>query len=204
MSEAEWLSRLSGLGPQWTGNINKNNGPDRHVAQFTLLMWEIRNLMLRENKWCARGGTQWSRAKPGPWISVWAPVLFHHREWEIFLKVFTDILYMVNFSFTVHYFKHLCNCNATCKHKTSLSALNTRNYGQAHLSSNLHKTLNAVVPGYKIPFASTDIFRLTSLNFSIQAAFAGYKYLKSSWRISIKKYSPFGTQLCPNILLLKL
>ena len=38
MSEAEWLYRLSGLGPQWTGNINKNNGPDRHVAQFTLLM----------------------------------------------------------------------------------------------------------------------------------------------------------------------
>ena len=136
MSEAEWLYRLSNLGPQWTGNINKNNGPDRHMAQFTLLMWEIRNLMLRENKWCARGGTRCSRAKPGPWISVWAPVLFHRREWEIFLKVFTDILHMVNFSFTVDYFKHLCNYNATCNHKTSLSALNTWNYGQAHFSNN--------------------------------------------------------------------
>ena len=157
MSEAEWLSRLSGLGPQWTGNINKNNGPDRHVAQFTLL-WEIRNLTLRDNKRCAWGDTWQSRAKPGPWISVWAPVLFHRREWEIFLKVFTDILHTVNFSFTVDYFKHLCNYNATCKHKTSLSALNTWNYSQAHFSNNLYKTLNAVVPGYKIPFAPTVIF----------------------------------------------
>ena len=105
---------------------------------------------------------------------------FHRREREIFLKVFTDILHMVNFSFTADYFKRFCNYNATCKHKASLSALNTRNYGQAHFSNSLHKTLNAVVTGYKTPFASTDIFRLTSLNFSIQAAFAGCKYLKSS------------------------
>ena len=32
MSEAEWLYRLSNLGPQWTGNINKNTGPERHAA----------------------------------------------------------------------------------------------------------------------------------------------------------------------------
>lgn len=152
---------LAHTGPHWTGNKNWVCTTDSVRSKDIVHASHFRNK--RPNKWCAQGGTinSWVKTRSLN-VSLGFQCSSQNTRKFLYVEVFTNILYMVNFSFTIKFQKQCV------------------------------QTLNVVVLGYKIPFASTNNFRLTSLNFSIQTAFSGYKYLKSSLRILIKKYSPFG------------